>query len=64
MPIINLSQKIVKTKWPITKESIQTLKMAPKNMDFTKAINHLNHTYRPANESIQEFINWEEQQKL
>lgn len=61
MPVINISQKIVNSKWPITKESIQTLKLAPKNMDFSKAIKQLNHTYRPAKESIQDFIEWSQQ---
>jgi dihydroflavonol-4-reductase len=62
MPLINLYQKAFQLKWPITKESIKTLKLAPKNMDFSKAIIELNHNYRPAKESIQDFIEWSKKQ--
>lgn len=60
MPAINLYQKMFKLKWPITKESIITLKLAPKNMDISKAKNKLNHSIRPAVESIKDLINWHE----
>lgn len=58
MPIINSYQYFFNLKYPITKESICTLKFAPKFMDFSKAINDLNHTSRPATKSIQDFIEW------
>jgi dihydroflavonol-4-reductase len=61
MPLINLYQQLFHLKWPITKESLITLKFAPKHMDFTKAITELNHHYRPAKASIQDFIQWSEQ---
>jgi dihydroflavonol-4-reductase len=64
MPIINGYQKIFKLKYPITKESISTLKHAPKNMDISKAKSKLNHTSRPAIESIQDFIAWAEHNNL
>lgn len=63
MPLINVYQKVFHLKWPITKESIQTLKLAPRNMNFSKAVKDLNHNYRPAKESIQDFINWHNQNK-
>ena len=63
MPLIDLYQKMFQLKWPITKESIQTLKYAPKNMDFTKAITDLNHNYRPAKESIKDYIQWSKNNK-
>lgn len=63
MPLINIYQKVFHLKWPITKESIQTLKLAPRNMDFSKAIKYLNHNYRPAKESIQDFIDWHNQNR-
>ncbi|SNR33515.1 dihydroflavonol-4-reductase [Lutibacter agarilyticus] len=61
MPIINGYRKFFKLKYPITKESISTLKHAPKNMDITKAKIKLKHISRPAIESIQDFIVWSEQ---
>lgn len=63
MPLINLYQQLFHLKWPITKESLITLKFAPKHMDFTKAITELNHHYRPAIASIQDFIQWSQQKK-
>jgi len=62
MPFIDVYQKLFKLKWPITKESIVTLKLAPKNMDISKARKELNHTCRPIIESITDFIEWSEQQ--
>jgi len=61
MPIINVYQKLFKLKYPITKESIVTLKRAPNNMDISKAKKELNHKSRPATESIQDFIAWSKQ---
>lgn len=58
VPIINVSQKILKTKWPITKESLTTLKNAPKNVDSSKAINAINHNPRPIHETINDLKNW------
>ena len=63
MPFINVYQKLFKLKWPVTKESIVTLKLAPKNMDISKAQKELNHTCRPIKESITDFIEWTEQNK-
>lgn len=58
MPLINIYQKLFHLKWPITKESLITLKYAPKNMDISKAKQELNHNPRPINESIEDLKNW------
>lgn len=58
MPLINIYQKLFLLKWPITKESLITLKLAPKNMDNSKAKNELNHKCRPINESIDDLKTW------
>ena len=63
MPVINAYQKMFKLKYPITKQSISTLKAAPNNMDISKAIKELNHKPRPATESIQDFITWSKQKQ-
>jgi len=56
MPLINIYKNLFLLKWPITKESIKTLKLAPRKMDFSKAIKDLNHKYRPAKESIEDLL--------
>jgi len=58
MPLINAYQKLFDLKWPITKESLVTLKYAPKRMDFSKATKELNHNYRPITESIEDLKLW------
>lgn len=58
MPLINLYQKLFELKWPITKESLMTLKLAPKNLDISKATNELNHNCRPISESIDDLKTW------
>ena len=58
MPIINIYQKLFELKWPITKESLMTLKLAPKNLDISKATNELNHNCRPIIESIEDLKIW------
>jgi dihydroflavonol-4-reductase len=58
MPLINIYQKLFHLKWPITKESLVTLKNAPKNMDISKAKKDLNHNPRPISESIEDLKTW------
>lgn len=58
MPLINIYQKLFQLKWPITKESLITLKYAPKNMDISKVKKELNHNPRPIYESIEDLKNW------
>jgi len=58
MPFINIYQKLFKLKWPITKESLVTLKLAPKKVDISKAKNELNHNCRPITETINDLKTW------
>jgi dihydroflavonol-4-reductase len=57
-PIITVYNKLFKMKWPVTKESLVILKKAPKNVDSSKAITHLNHNIRPTKDSIEDLITW------
>ena len=58
LPIITLYTKLFPLHLPITKESLVTLKHAPKQMDCSKAINILDHTIRPLSDTIQDFFLW------
>lgn len=58
LPLINLFTKLFSLKWPITKESLKTLKHAPKKVDSSKAIENLGHKIRPTNETINDLIHW------
>ena len=63
MPLINIYQKLFHLKWPITKESLVTLKLAPKHMDISKAKKELDHKCRPIDESIEDLLNWFQQKQ-
>jgi len=58
LPILKWYQKIFPLKWLITKESLITLKRAPKKIDSSKAMKHLNHQIRPTSETITDLIEW------
>ncbi|MGI9531419.1 NAD-dependent epimerase/dehydratase family protein [Lutimonas sp.] len=58
LPVIRLYDRIFPLKWPISKESLTTLKKAPKNMDCLKATNDLGHKNRPLQQSIDQLLNW------
>lgn len=58
LPIILLSNKLLKLNLPISKESLITLKNAPKNMSSKKAIQDLNHHIRPTSETITDLLDW------
>jgi len=58
LPIINVYDRWFKLKWPVSKESLNTLKLAPKNMNCSKAIQELDHSNRAINESIKDLITW------
>ena len=58
IPFIKVVKKIFNSHWPISKESLITLKLAPKQMDFFKAKTALNHLVRPINETIQDLLTW------
>tara|TARA_R110000787_G_scaffold86285_12_gene184129 strand:- start:7736 stop:8704 length:969 start_codon:yes stop_codon:yes gene_type:complete len=58
LPLIKVSKKMFSLRWPITKESLTTLKKAPNKMDCSKAKTDLNHSIRPITETIQDLITW------
>lgn len=58
LPLIRLYEKIFPLKWPITRESLSTLKNAPKNMDCSRASKELGHKSRPVNQSVNDLIEW------
>ena len=58
IPFIKIAKKIFNSHWPISKESLITLKLAPKQMNFLKAKTALNHSIRPATETILDLLIW------
>lgn len=58
LPIITLFTKLFPMQVPITKESLITLKHAPKQMDCSKAKNKLGHQIRPLSKTIQDLLIW------
>ena len=64
LPVINLYDRFFKLKWPINKESLTTLKYAPKRMDCSKAIKELGHTNRATQISVEDLIHWFNENKM
>ena len=64
LPIIKLYQKIFPFKWLITKESLMTLKRAPKRVDSSKAVENLNHQIRLGSETINDLMEWFKKEKV
>jgi dihydroflavonol-4-reductase len=58
LPVIKIYQRIFPIKWPVTKESLVTLKRAPKIVDSSKAIHHLNHQIRPVSDTVRDLLEW------
>lgn len=58
LPVIKLYDRLFPLKWPISKESLTTLKNAPKNMDCTKARTVLGHKNRPVQQTVDQLLNW------
>lgn len=58
LPLIRLYEKFFPLKWPISKESLSTLKNAPKNMDCSRAAKELGHKSRPVNQSVNDLLEW------
>lgn len=56
LPVFLFFNKLLKLNLPISKESLTTLKTAPKNMSSEKAIQHLNHQIRPTSETITDLV--------
>ena len=63
LPIIKLYDYLVGIPWPLTKESLITLKLAPLHMDHAKATRELNHQSRPPSESILDLLSWYKEQQ-
>ena len=63
LPIIILYDYLVGMPWPITKESLITLKLAPLHMNHGKATKELNHQIRPPSESILDLLSWYKKQQ-
>ena len=64
LPVINLYGRIFKLRWPINKESLTTLKYAPKRMDCSKSIKELGHTNRATQNSVEDLIQWFNENKM
>ena len=64
LPVIKLYNKFFKLRWPINKESLTTLKYAPKRMDCSKAIKELGHTNRATQNSVEDLIQWFNENKM
>ncbi len=62
LPMINLYSKLFPLKWPITRESLITLKNAPIQLDMTKAIENLDHSFRPMESTILDLVSWHRKQ--
>lgn len=58
LPLIRLYDKLFPLRWPVTRESLVTLKRAPRNMDSSKAKRELQHRTRPMQESITDLLAW------
>lgn len=63
LPIINLYDKLFKLKWPISKESLNTLKYSPKKMDSSRAVSELMHQSRPIKNTIDDLLIWFKEKK-
>ena len=57
-PLIYVFNKVYKMRWPFTRESLNILKKAPKNVDSSKAMTTLNHKIRPTKNTVEDLIKW------
>lgn len=58
LPVINLYDSLFKLKWPVSKESLYTLKFSPKKMDSSRAAKELMHQSRPIKNTIHDLLDW------
>jgi dihydroflavonol-4-reductase len=58
LPLIRLYQKFVPSRWPINRESLIAIKQGPSRVDSSKAVEQLNHQFRPLQESVRDLIGW------
>ncbi len=64
LPFIKLYDKIFKLGSPVNKESLTTLKYAPKRMDCSRAIKELGHSNRSVQHSVKDLIQWFNENKM
>lgn len=58
LPLIDLYDRIIGLKWPVNRESLTTIKNAPKHMDCSKAQRELGHWPRPPEQSVKDLVTW------
>jgi dihydroflavonol-4-reductase len=58
LPLINIYDKLFHLKWPVTRESLITLKFSPKNIDSSRAIRELGHQTRPIKQTLDDLVTW------
>ncbi len=58
LPLINLYARFFRLPWPVNRESLLTLKKAPRRVDSSKAIKKLKHHVRPLAQSVSDLIEW------
>lgn len=58
LPVIHLYDRIFGLKWPITKESLHTLKFAPRQVNSSKAKHEIGHMNRPVESTLSDLITW------
>lgn len=64
LPLIRIYDKLFPLKWPVNRQSLQTLKYASANLDFSKATRELGHQSRPIKDTIKDLISWFHQNKI
>lgn len=64
LPLIELYEKIFPLRWPVNRESLLTLKKAPKKVDSSKAHHELRHHSRPLEQSIGDLVEWNEKSNV
>ncbi len=62
LPLIRLYDRLFQLPWPINRESLLTLKRAPRIVDSSKAKQKLRHKVRPLSESVSDLIQWKKKQ--
>ena len=58
LPLIKIYDRMFGLKWPITRESLHTLKYAPRHVNSSKAKQELHHVNRPIKTTLNDLIEW------
>jgi dihydroflavonol-4-reductase len=64
LPVIRIYEKVFSLRWPINRESLLTIKKAPKKVDSSKARKALAHACRPLEESVRDLIEWNQRSTI